>query len=182
MDDSDTEQPKRKRFSRTRLVLPKMPWNQQHTGLGSSISLARTALRRSRASCPSCQTGFLKVADALEHDNRDTTTPLLVCNACDYTQNISVELDNVAGRIADLRIGERRFLIAALGAFVFGILYLLVAGNLFTMIGASLIAVLLFANALVFRYRVWQLTFMRIYEAKPPFLAWLKYELSNSKE
>lgn len=180
MSDQDAEEQKKSRFGRFKRTLPRMPWSRQHTDLGSSWSLARSALRRSRTSCPSCNTGFLKVADAIEHDDRTTSTPLLVCNSCDYTQNISVELGNVAERIADLRIGERRFLISALGAFALGVVYLLVSGNLFTMIGATLIAVLLFANALVFRYRVWQLTFKRLYETRPPFSDWLRYELSGS--
>lgn len=179
MADKDTEQPKKKKFTR---MLPKMPWQRQYTGIGSSISLARSALRRSRASCPSCDNGFLKVTNAIEYDDDSTTTSLLVCNACGYTQNITVDLNNVAAKIADLRIGERRFLLAALGAFVIGILYLLVAGNLFTLIGATFIAVLFFTNALVFRYRVWQISHRKLFLKKPPFGEWLRYELSNSKE
>lgn len=182
MADSDTDKPKKKRFARIRQTLPKMPWNRQHTGIGSSISLARSALRRARASCPNCEAGFLKVTDAIEHDDGSATTPILACNSCGYTQNITIELDNVAEKIADLRTGERRFLMAALGAFAFGLLYLVIAGNLFTMIGATFIAVLLFANAIVFRYRVWQVSHGKLFLTKPPFGEWLRYELSSSKD
>lgn len=179
---SDTEQPKKKKRGRIRRALPSMPWQRQNTGIGSSISFARAALRRKRASCPSCETGHLTVRDAIEQDDGSTSTPLLVCDNCGYTQNISFELDDVAGKIADLRLGERRFLMASLGAFAFGLIYLLVAGNLFTMIGATFISILLFVNALVFRYRVWQLTFHRLYETKPPIIEWLRYEMSSNSD
>lgn len=178
---NDTEEPKKKGRSRIRKALPTMPWQRKNTGIGSSISFARAALRRKRASCPNCENGHLTVRDAVEHDGGSIATPLLVCDNCGYTQNISFELDNVAEKIASLRLGERRFLFAALGAFTFGLLYLVIAGNLFTMIGATLIAVLLFGNALFFRYRVWQLTFSRVFEPRAPWLDWLKYEMSNKE-
>lgn len=185
MNGRNSEPPRKKRFKRTRkAVINLLPWTGPDVlnSVGSSYNYAQTALRRRQAPCPNCKSGRLMVKDAIHHEDTTSSTPLLVCDSCEYSQNISLELENVAERIADLRVGERRFLIAALGSFALGLAYLLVAGNLFTMIGATLIAVLLFANALVFRYRVWQLSFKRLYETRPPFSDWLRYELFSSKE
>ena len=174
-----SEKPRKKRFGRIRSTLPRMPWQRRATGIGSSISFAKSALRRARAECPSCQTGHLKVTKAIDHDGTDDEISILACNNCDHTQNIEFELDNVAERIADLRLGERRFLISALVAFGFGLIYMYATGNVFTVIGATMIATFLFANALVFRYRVWQLSHSKLFQTKAPWGEWLRYEFSN---
>lgn len=177
-----TDEPKEKRRGRVRRILrPRMPW-QRSTGIGSSWNIATSALNRTKALCPNCQNGRLRVSDAYEHDEDDHATPLLVCTSCDFTQNISTELENAAAIISNLRIGERRFLIAALCAFAIGIIYLIVADALATMIGITMISILLFANAIVFRYRAWQVANDKLYQVKAPIGAWLRYEFSKNSE
>ena len=77
-----------------------------------------------------------------------------------------------------LRIGERRFLIAAACAAGLGFLYYFMTGYLFTLIGAMLIAAMILTNAMVFRYRVWQIVHRRLYQEKAPLGEWLRHEFS----
>ena len=51
-------------------------------------------------------------------------------------------------------------------------------GYLFTLIGAMLIAAMILTNAMVFRYRVWQIVHRRLYQEKAPLGEWLRHEFS----
>ena len=52
-------------------------------------------------------------------------------------------------------------------------------GYLFTLVGAMLIAAMILTNAIVFRYRVWQIVHRRLYESKAPLGDWLRHEFSK---
>ncbi|WP_299592504.1 hypothetical protein [uncultured Tateyamaria sp.] len=91
-------------------------------------------------------------------------------------EEVEMVLAAVTKTIDELRIGERRFLIASAGAVGFGFLYYFVTGYLLTLIGAVLIATMLLFNALHLRYRVWQYVHKRLYENKAPVRDWLRHE------
>ncbi|MCX8500936.1 MAG: hypothetical protein ORO03_04500 [Alphaproteobacteria bacterium] len=151
--------------------------------IGSSYGFALSALRKRRSSsCPKC--GNEQSVSVLEAITGETggTTYVLGCKNCDYVENVEITLEGVAKTIDSLRIGERRFLIAAALAAAFGFAYYFVTGYLFTLIGAILIAALILLNALTFRYRVWQLVHGRLYEAKPPMGDWLRHEFSKGED
>ena len=174
------ERPTPKKRGRIRRSMPKMPWNRRNTGIGSSLHFAREAFSRKKATCPICGAGRLRVRDDINQSDGQILTPVLACDTCEHTESITLQLDKIADRIDEFRVGERRFLLAAFGTVGFGLLYYLLTGNIYTLIGVSLISVTLFANALVFRYRVWQITFGRLYEAKgAPLRDWLRYEFSS---
>jgi len=174
------EQPSRNKRGRIRRSMPKMPWNRRNTGIGSSLHFAREAFGRTRATCPICGAGRLRVRNDTNQGDGQLLTPVLACDTCKHTESITLQLDKIADRIDEFRVGERRFLLAAFGTVGFGLLYYLMTGNIYTLIGVSLISVTLFANALVFRYRAWQITFGRLYEAKgAPLRDWLSYEFSS---
>ena len=160
---------------RRRIPKERMSWNDA----GSSFSFALSALKKRRSStCPACQTPrSVSLLEAVNHEGGDTTY-VLGCNNCDYIENIEMKLEAVTATIDSLRIGERRFLIAAACAAGFGFLYYFMTGYLFTLIGAMLIAAMILTNAIIFRYRVWQIVHQRLYEAKAPLGDWLRHELS----
>lgn len=161
---------------RKRIKKHKLSWDEA----GTSFSFAISALKKRRSSaCPSCQTpNGVSLLETVNHESGNTTY-VLGCGNCDYIENIEMKLEAVTGIIDNLRIGERRFLVAAACAAALGFLYYFVTGYLFTLIGAMLIAAMTLTNAIIFRYRVWQLVHQRLYEAKAPLSDWLRYEFSK---
>jgi len=148
--------------------------------IGSSYAFAISALKkRKSSSCPKC--GNDQGVSLLEAIAGETgsTTYVLGCKSCDYVENVEMTLEGVSRTIDNLRVGERRFLLAAALAAVFGFVYYFMTGYLFTLIGAMLIAAIILLNALTFRYRVWQLVHRRLYETKAPMGDWLRHEFSD---
>lgn len=194
MDEDDDLPRKSRRPSIARRWL--LPWQKMkkldprsHRGsgeglskrdVGSSFNFALSALRKQKSStCPQCHTpGSVSLLEAIQHESGDLTY-VLGCSQCNYVENVEMKLEAVTRTIDSLRIGERRFLVAAAGAAGFGFLYYFMTGYLFTLFGAMLIAAMILTNAIVFRYRVWQLVHRRLYEAKPPLSDWLRYEFSK---
>jgi len=151
--------------------------------IGSSYGFALSALKKRRSSnCPKC--GNDQSVSLLEAITGETgsITYVLGCKDCDYVENVEMTLEGVSRTIDSLRIGERRFLLAAALAAAFGFVYYFVTGYLFTLIGAILIAALILLNALTFRYRVWQLVHKRLYESKAPMGDWLRHEFSDGTD
>lgn len=149
--------------------------------IGSSYGFALSALKMRKSSgCPKC--GNDQGVSLLEAFTGDTgsTTYVLGCKSCDYVENVEMSLEAVSKTIDSLRVGERRFLIAAAFAATFGFVYYFVTGYLFTLIGSMLIAALILLNAMTFRYRVWQLVHNRVYQTKAPLGAWLRHEFSDN--
>ena len=147
--------------------------------VGSSFDFALSALKKRKSSaCPSCGAPkSVSLMEAIHHDSGDATY-ILGCNHCDYVENVEMKIEAVTKTIDDLRVGERRFLMAAACAAGFGFLYFFLTGYQFTLIGAMLIAATLLMNAMVFRYRVWQYVHRRLYETKAPLGDWLRHEFS----
>jgi hypothetical protein len=149
--------------------------------VGSSFSFALSAIKKgkNRTTCPSCRaTGSMALLNAIHHDSGDSTYHL-GCQNCDHAEEIEMQLAAISKTIDNLRIGERRFLIASGCAAAFGFLYYFLTGYLFTLIGAMMIAATLLMNSLLLRYRVWQYVHKRLYEKRAPLMDWLRYEVSS---
>lgn len=159
---------------RKRIPKQRLSWRDA----GSSFSFALSALKRRSSTCPECEAPrSLTLLEAVNSAGGDVTY-VLGCQHCDYLENVEMKLEAVTKKIDDLRIGERRFLIGAACAAGFGFLYYFMTGYLFTLIGAMLIATMILTNAILFRYRVWQLVHQRLYEDKAPLADWLRHEFS----
>lgn len=149
--------------------------------VGSSFSFAVSAIKKGkqRTVCPQCgASGSMALVKAIHHDSGNSTYTL-GCQNCEYTEEVEMQLAAIGKKIDELRIGERRFLIAAGCAAAFGFLYFFLTGYLFTLIGAMMIAAALLINSMMLRYRVWQLVHKRLYEKKAPLGDWLRYEFSS---
>lgn len=151
--------------------------------IGSSYGFALSALKKRKTStCPQCGADHsVSLLEAIAGET-GSTTYVLGCKSCDYVENVEMTLEGISKSIDDLRVGERRFLLAAALAAVFGFVYYFVTGYLFTLIGAILIATIMLLNALTFRYRVWQLVHKRLYESKAPMGDWLRHEFSDGTD
>lgn len=164
---------------------PRNFWRSRLSGqrdVGSSFAFAVSAIKkgRQRTTCPNCgAVGSISLQDAIHHDSGDTTY-VLGCDHCEHVEEVEMMLEAVSRTIDELRIGERRFLIASGCAAAFGFLYYFLTGYLFTLFGAMLIAATLLVNALSLRYRVWQYVHRRLYEKKAPVRDWLRHEFSSS--
>jgi len=121
----------------------------------------------------------MALLEAIHHDSGDTTY-VLGCEQCEHVEEVEMMLTAVSQTIDELRIGERRFLVASACAAAFGFLYFFLTGYLFTLFGAMLIAAMLLLNALSLRYRVWQYVHRRLYEKKAPLRDWLRHEFSST--
>lgn len=148
--------------------------------IGSSYGFALSAMKKRKSgTCPMCGSDHsVSLLEAIVGETGGTTY-VLGCKNCDYVENVEMTLEAVSKTIDSLRVGERRFLIAALLAVAFGFAYYFLTGYLFTLIGAMLIAALILLNAMTFRYRVWQLVHNRVYQTKAPLGAWLRHEFSD---
>lgn len=147
--------------------------------VGSSAGFVLSALKKRKGSaCPLCHAP--KGASLVEAVDQQAggVVYFLGCERCDYVENIEFQLEEVAATIDSLRLGEKRFLLAAAGAVLFGFAYYFATGLIITLIAAMLIATMILTNALVFRYRVWQIVHRRLYEKNAPIRDWLRHEFS----
>jgi hypothetical protein len=162
----------------------KRDWSEMKSSFGNagtSFRFALGALKKHPPICPKCGEGHTVVLEAIQHDS-GAITYVLGCTTCDYTESIDYKLEEVADQIDQLRVGEKRFLLAAAAAAAFGFVYYFLTSYLFTLIGAMFIAATLLFNALVFRFRVWKIVNGRVgpdQDRRSMLLDWLRQEISQ---
>ena len=105
----------------------------------------------------------------------------LVCPDCAFTVPISVMKERLKEEAAPFKQSERMFTLFAFGLFVgLGGISLL-NGNLYTLLGGLLFSLMLFMNAIFYRYRYWQCVTGRLFEDRAPFGAFLSEDLLGRK-
>lgn len=128
-----------------------------------------------RAPCPACDKGTLV----------PSTTDLgaRICEACGASfplevlrQTIVADDETVARVAAASRREALIAFLAADGVAIGSAIWAVVAGGLPTLVGGTMLALLLLAFAATAHYRAWQVEHRRLFEARPPIGAWLRAE------
>ena len=177
---SDDETPKKRSAFR-----PKMPrFRRGALRLNDEYANLRQAISGVRHVCPRDHTP-MDLLDVFPTDESGEVPagaePVrsLVCPECGYTIRISDMIDQLRVDAQPLKKAENTHLIFGIAIIVlFGIIFAL-NGSILTIIGALIFAVMLFLKALFYRYRHWQLSTGRLFEANAPVKAWLQEEWSS---
>lgn len=186
-DEGLKEKPKRRRFLR---IIP-IPQRSRGLRVDEEFNHFQTALSRVRRTCPN-DGSFLRIENVYDTDadyiqTRDGETlpahthpdPSLVCPQCGFTVRIETLIEEAQADAAHIKRSENQLVTMAfaLGAGCALIAYL--TSNLFLLVGGALFALSLFIRALLLRYRYWQAVNARMFESRPPFMEWLRYELRS---
>lgn len=142
----------------------------------------RSGFAQTRHLCPHDKTP-MELDDIFQTDVDgnipDGTQPerSLVCPTCSFTVPVSAMKKRLKEEAAPFKKTERMFTMFAFVLFVgLGGISLL-NGNIFTLFGGLLFSLMLFMNAIFYRYRYWQVSTGRLFEARSPFSDFLREDL-----
>lgn len=164
---------------RWRQVLPTAPWRGVKTQeTGQAFKWARSHIVEQRGSvCPDCGQASLHPVQMLEErpGNQASLVVLntssqvyLECKDCGYTEDVTALMLEAANKIDAFAKMERNYAYTAIAMFAFSLILALWIGNPYTLIGGSLLALMLVVHAFNASYRRWQIINSRMYEQKAP--------------
>lgn len=105
----------------------------------------------------------------------------LVCPECSFTVPISAMKEQLRQQAAPLKRAEHQFTFFGFGILALFGLVAALSGNVLTIVGALLLSLTLFLNALFYRYRHWQAVHGAMFSDEPAVGRWLRDEMSRRR-
>lgn len=167
---------------------PTAPWRSPiRTIEGSGVlfgknGLLRSGIKQARRTCSRCSSRMQLETIIPTNDNGVVTGEpqrVLACTNCDNVEDVTEIMDASTKSMPTLKSAETQFYL--FGALIFGVFGVIsfFNGSLFTFLGGAVVAFLLIATALFYRYRYWQAKNGRMFEDRPPIKDWLRDEMKN---
>ncbi|MCV9909581.1 hypothetical protein OIV19_18430 [Brucella sp. HL-2] len=159
-------------------LLPRSPLRNIRTKEGkATFEWAKNQLKREKvAQCPECGHSPLTPVNLIneEHDQGHYDQVFLTCETCDYSVDVTDEINNAQQHTASYASVETTYLYTAAAMF-FGTGFLaFILSNFVTFIGGALLTLVLIAYSFQASYRHWQIVNRRMFEATPPIKDFLK--------
>lgn len=164
------------RHLKPRLVPVRLaPFMQQYRNAKSGLGVftqIKSQVAAGGPRCPRCYSAIQFTAA----DGPDVT-PKLSCQSCGYAEELSLSTELAELQAQRLEHISSRTFYVALGFVVIASVIAATIGNVFTLIGGVLIALLMMMQSMAFEYRAWQFRNKRLYEGQSPFKEWIRQKL-----
>ena len=142
----------------------------------------RSGINQTRHLCPNDSTP-MELHDVFPVDEKGeiptTASPekSLVCPECAFTVPVSVMKERLKQEAEPFKRSEKMFTIFAFILFAGLAVIAFMNGNLYTLLGGLLFSLMLFMNAMFYRYRYWQATTGQMFLDRPAVGQFFREEL-----
>jgi hypothetical protein len=175
----------KKSFAR-RWLRPRLPTVQRNTlGVFDEMRALRENLDSNDLICPNDDLP-LQLTTLIDNDGADKgddqltiSTRVLACNTCGYHKPVGPIIEAARSQLTIIKKAERQFMLYGLIVSVVFAVIAYLNGNAITFFGGLLFGLALIIRYFFLIYRHWQIDKGRMYEDRPPFVDWLRYEWRN---
>lgn len=146
------------------------------------VAMTGSVLDTGQATCPRCRRGHLKPdPDALDMRVCDNPKCGVRLAPAEIGRALAVSGTDFKALAAHERRQAMLLFLAAEVSCILAAAWAVYSGSWMTLFGAVMLGIVLCANAMLARYRAWQLENGRMFEARAPIGAFLAAELGRGK-
>ncbi|MBZ6078906.1 hypothetical protein [Microvirga puerhi] len=110
-----------------------------------------------------------------------TSSTFLTCSSCGFEVDVGPVIEAASRQVASLEKSARQLQVVAICLTALAVALAISLGNLLTLIGGGVLALMIMIQSLLYQYRAWQASHGRLFETQAPILEFLRAASGRTK-